>query len=68
VIEFHYTFLSFIYTEATVGFERNFTSVNESVRSFELCVRVFTEVENFNVSFSFNLNLTSTSVTAGKMP
>ncbi len=51
----------------TVGFERNFTSVNESVGLFELCVRVFTEVESFNVSFSFSLNLTSTSVTAGNV-
>ena len=60
--------LFILHAEVTVGFERNFTSVSESVGSFELCVLVFTEVERFNVSFSFNLNLTSTPVTAGNVP
>ena len=54
--------------EVTVGFERNFTSVSESVGSFELCVHVFTEVELFNISFGFNLNLSSTPITAGNVP
>ena len=63
----NFIILCFFRAEVTVGFERNFTSVSESVGSFELCVRIFTEVELFNVSFSFNLNLSSTPVTAGNV-
>ena len=52
----------------TVGFERIFTYANESAGSFELCVRIFTEVQLFDVSFAFNLDLTSMPVTAGNVP
>ena len=57
-----------IHAEVTVGFDRTFTSANESAGSFELCVRIFTEIELFNVSFTFNLDLTSMPVTAGNVP
>ena len=49
-----------------IGFERNFTSVDESVGTFELCVLIFTDENLLPDSFSFSLDLFSTSVTAGK--
>ena len=51
-----------------VGFESEFTSVNESVGSFELCVRIFTEAVLLPTytTFSFSLDLVSVPGTAGK--
>ena len=50
-----------------VGFESGFTRVNESIGSFELCVRIFTEVALLPtyINFSFSLNLVSMPGTAG---
>ena len=50
-----------------VGFETDFTSVNESVGTFELCVRIFTEAALLPTytNFSFSLDLVSISGSAG---
>ena len=66
-IKFSVTYF-FHYTEVTVGFERTFTSVNESTGSFELCIRIFTDVTLLNISFIFNLDLISVPITAGNTP
>ena len=54
----------------TVGFERNFTSVDEGVGSFDnLCVRIFTDPDLLptHTNFSFSLALATVSGTAGTM-
>ena len=55
-----------------VGFEPNseFTSVNESIGSFELCIRIFTDASLLPMytNFTFSLDLISVPGTAGKLP
>ena len=58
---------SFHHAEVTVGFERNFTSINESIGLFELCIRIFTEATLLNITFDFTLDLKSVPVTAGNV-
>ena len=55
------------YVAIVVGFERTFTSVDEESGFFELCVRIFTDVDLLPVhmTFSFSLDLTTVSGTAG---
>ena len=48
-----------------MGFERRFTSVNESVGSFELCVRIFNNATLLLTDFEFSLDLVSNANTAG---
>ena len=50
-----------------VGFERTFTSVEEGVGSFELCVRIFNDPSLLptHTDFSFSLDLQTVSDTAG---
>ena len=50
-----------------VGFERNFTSVDEGDGSFVLCVLILTEAELLptHTNFSFFLALATVSGTAG---
>ena len=50
-----------------VGFERNFTSVDESVGSFELCVRILNDPSSLPTytDFSFSLDLQTEPGTAG---
>ena len=57
-------------TVITVGFEQNFTSVDERDGSFELCVRIFTDVDLLpaHTNFSFSLDLTTLPGTAGISP
>ena len=52
-----------------VGFERIFTSVDEDIGSFELCVRIFTEAAFLptHVDIDFSLDLITVSGTAGKL-
>ena len=52
-------------TEIVVGFERIFTSVDEDVGSFELCVEILTNTSLLPNSFEFSLNLLTNSDTAG---
>ena len=52
-------------TDILVGFERNFTSINESLGSFELCVEIFTDPLLLPASFDFSLNLITIPGTAG---
>lgn len=51
-----------------VGFERVFSQIDEEIGSFELCIRIFTEVGLLPTytNFNFSLNLVSVSGTAGK--
>ena len=53
------------FTDILVGFDGNFTSVNESVGSFELCVEIFTDPSLLPSSFDFNLDLVTIPGTAG---
>ena len=55
------------YVAIVVGFERIFTSVDEESGFFELCVRIFTDVDLLpvHINFSFSLDLTTVSGTAG---
>ena len=48
-----------------VGFERTFSTVEEDVDSFELCVRIFTEISLLPPTFDFLLDLVSITDTAG---
>ena len=48
-----------------VGFEKNFSRVDEDVGSFELCVMIFTDVSLLPTSFEFFLSLSSIPGTAG---
>ena len=54
-----------LFTVIIVGFERNFTSVDESIGSFELCVGIFTEVRFLPAMFEFSLDLFTATNTAG---
>ena len=48
-----------------VGFEKNFSRVDEDVGSFELCIMIFTDVSLLPTSFEFFLSLSSIPGTAG---
>ena len=48
-----------------VGFERVFTSVDEDIGSFELCIRIFTEASLLPTNIDFSLDLVSIPDTAG---
>ena len=60
----------FTYKGLIVGFETDseFTSINESIGSFELCVRIFTDAALLptHTNFNFSLDLISVPGTAGK--
>ena len=60
---------SYVHFDSTigihVGFEEIFTSVDEDIGSFELCVRIFTEALFLPTTFEFSLDLISTADTAG---
>ena len=60
-------FCYFSLTVILVGFERNFTSVDEDVGSFELCVRILSDPSSFptHTDLSFSLDLETLSATAG---
>ena len=51
----------------TVGFEQTFTSIDEDIGSFEICVRIFTDSVFFpiHISTNFSLNLNTIPGTAG---
>ena len=53
------------FTDILVGFDRNFSSVNESVGSIELCVKIFTDASLLLASFDFSLSLVTIPGTAG---
>ena len=57
----------FILAVLAVGFETIFSSVDEEIGSFELCLRIFTEAALLPTytNFSFSLDLTSVPGTAG---
>ena len=55
-----------IFTVIFVGFDEIFTSVEESVGSFELCILIFTNNSLLPESFDFSLNLLSLTDTASK--
>ena len=59
--------ISFLYADIFVGFERNYTAVNEGIGSFQLCVRIFTEASllPIHINFSFFLSLESLPGSAG---
>ena len=61
------TFNWFLYSVIVVGFERNFTSVDERNGSFELCVQIFTDPDLLpaHTNFTFSLALATVSGTAG---
>ena len=48
-----------------VGFERNFTTVDEDIGSFRLCVMIFTNISFLPTSFEFFLSLGTMPDTAG---
>ena len=54
-------------TAILVGFDKNFTSVEEDVGSFELCVLIFTDAAFFpsHTAVNFSLDLITVSGTAG---
>ena len=56
---------SFFFIAILVGFVRNFTSVNEDIGSFELCVVIFTDTSLLPTNFEFFLSLITTPGTAG---
>ena len=58
-------YINFI-TVIIVGFEKNFTTVEEGVGSFELCVKLFTSVEFLPMMFEFSLELVTAANTAGR--
>ena len=60
-----FVIIIFLIIDILVGFERNFTSINESVGSFKLCVEVFTDPLLLPASFDFSLNLITIPGTAG---
>ena len=55
-------------TAILVGFERNFTSIEEGVGLFELCIRIFSDSSSFptHAETNFSLDLTSLAGTAGE--
>ena len=59
----------FVSAVILAGFEMDFTSVNESVGSFELCVRIFNDPASLpnHTEINFSLELLSTSGSASKM-
>ena len=65
-ISLHCSYLSYLLV-ITVGFERNFTAVDEDIGLFELCVRIFNDPSllPMHTSFSFSLDLQSQPGTAG---
>ena len=48
-----------------VGFVKIFTSIDEDVGSFELCIAIFTNSSFLPANFEFSLNLITISGTAG---
>ena len=58
----------FVYAAILVGFENILTTVDEDVGSFEICVRIFTEVLLFpTAAVNFSLNLVSLPDKAGNL-